>query len=318
MKQWDIFLSHASEDKEAVALPLTAALVRSGVRVWLDRFEIRLGDSIRAKIDEGLAMSRFGAVVLSEVFFQKLWTNRELDGLFARDAVLPIWHGVDEKVVARYSPLLAGKAAVSTREGIESVAHRIVDRLYVLGDATSPAAPGLSRKLATLLTGSSSVADIATFLAEHPTILSRAFAIHKGDFLRSQIRLAGEVVDYAVGTFQPTLGRLDDWRLVFFGRPDDSLMDGKVPSPELKMLMDRADAIRSWMSRNLEAARTVLPAIKGTFRAIVVTGRRPQPGSAKGATLAELNDELMGTTVRTYDWLLDATMEIEAGEERHD
>jgi hypothetical protein len=226
--------------------------------------------------------------------------------------------GVDDKVVARYSPLLAGKAAVSTREGIESVAQRIFERLYVLGDATSPAAPGLSRSFATLLTGSSSVADIATFLAEHPIILSRAFAIHKRDLLRSQVRLAGEVVDYAIATFQPTLGRLDDWRLVFFGRPDNSLMDETVPSSELKMLIDRADAIRSWISRNLTAARTVLPAVKGTFRAIVVTGRRPQPDSAKGAALAELNDELMGTTVRTYDWLLDATMEIETGEERHD
>jgi hypothetical protein len=43
VKQWDVFLSHASEDKETVAMPLAQALIRSGVRVWLDKFEIRLG-----------------------------------------------------------------------------------------------------------------------------------------------------------------------------------------------------------------------------------------------------------------------------------
>src|SRR5471030_2908478 len=120
MKHWDVFLSHATEDKDAVALPLAHALLRAGVRIWLDKFEIKLGDSIRAKIDEGLALSRFGVVILSEVFFKKLWTGRELDGLFAKDAVLPVWHGIDEKLVARYSPLLAGKAAASTADGIDA------------------------------------------------------------------------------------------------------------------------------------------------------------------------------------------------------
>jgi hypothetical protein len=71
-------------------MPLVQALVRSGVRVWLDRFEIGLGDSTRAKIDDGLALSHFGVAIPSEIFFQKLWTWRELDGLFGTDAILSI------------------------------------------------------------------------------------------------------------------------------------------------------------------------------------------------------------------------------------
>lgn len=59
MKQWDGFLSHVSEDKQTVALPLTETLRRAGVRVWLDKFQIEIGDSLRLKIDEGLANSRF-------------------------------------------------------------------------------------------------------------------------------------------------------------------------------------------------------------------------------------------------------------------
>lgn len=117
MKQWDVFLSHASEDKQAVALPLTDALRRVGVRVWLDKFQIEIGDSLRRKIDEGLVNSRFGVVILSEAFLTKHWTGRELD------VVLPVWHGIDKKVLTKYSPLLAGKVGISTTEGIEVVSH---------------------------------------------------------------------------------------------------------------------------------------------------------------------------------------------------
>jgi hypothetical protein len=76
LKQWDIFLSHASEDKQVVAIPLAESLRRLGVRVWLDKLQIDLGDSIRQKIDGGLANSRFGVVILSAAFFSKNWTGQ--------------------------------------------------------------------------------------------------------------------------------------------------------------------------------------------------------------------------------------------------
>ena len=83
MKRWDVFISHASEDKTEVAAPLANALRRGGVKVWLDRQELRIGDSLREKIDEGLSESRFGIVILSPHFFQKGWPKRELNGLMA-------------------------------------------------------------------------------------------------------------------------------------------------------------------------------------------------------------------------------------------
>lgn len=51
---WDVFISHASEDKEAVAVPLRDALTARGVTVWLDKTEMRIGHSLRRKIDEGI------------------------------------------------------------------------------------------------------------------------------------------------------------------------------------------------------------------------------------------------------------------------
>lgn len=51
----DVFISHTSEDKEDFVEPLVNALREAGLNVWYDRFELKLGDSLRAKIDQGLA-----------------------------------------------------------------------------------------------------------------------------------------------------------------------------------------------------------------------------------------------------------------------
>jgi hypothetical protein len=116
---WDVFISHASEDKEEVAIPLRDALVALGVTVWLDKTELVVGDSLRRKIDQGIRSSRFGIVVLSKQFFAKGWTNHELDGLVTRtvageQSLLPIWHGLGVADVRSYSPSLADRVALST------------------------------------------------------------------------------------------------------------------------------------------------------------------------------------------------------------
>lgn len=128
---WDVFVSHASEDKPAVARPLTELLQRAGLKVWLDENELTLGDTLSRKIDEGLARSAFGVVILSKNFFQKGWPAQELSGLTARQVggrkvILPVWHGVDKAYVLSYSPPLADALAVSTEQGLDKVCEAIV------------------------------------------------------------------------------------------------------------------------------------------------------------------------------------------------
>jgi hypothetical protein len=77
-KQWDVFISHASEDKESIVHSLAVALKDRGLQVWYDAFTLKLGDSLRASIDRGLVQSRFGVVVLSKHFFAKHWPLQEL------------------------------------------------------------------------------------------------------------------------------------------------------------------------------------------------------------------------------------------------
>lgn len=139
---WDVFISHASEDKEEVARPLAVRLKDAGFRVWLDEAELRLGDSLRQKIDAGLAHSKYGIVILSEVFFNKEWPQKELDALVAREdnglkIILPVWHGVDKTIIARFSPLLADRLGVSTKEGLDHVAAEVAKALT----SSEPAQP---------------------------------------------------------------------------------------------------------------------------------------------------------------------------------
>jgi len=128
---WDVFISHASEDKAAVVIPLARRLGELGVSVWLDAFELRIGDSLRRKIDAGLAGSRFGIVVLSRSFFCKGWPQYELDGLVTlqvsgKQSLLPIWHEITKDEVMAQSPSLADKIARSTAHyTIEEIATEI-------------------------------------------------------------------------------------------------------------------------------------------------------------------------------------------------
>jgi hypothetical protein len=129
---WDVFVSHASEDKETVAMPLCGLLEGHGLRVWLDEAQLRVGDSLRRKIDEGLTQSRYGIVVLSKAFFAKEWPQRELDGLLAREdidgkTILPIWHEISKADVVKFSPTLADRIAVPTDGGLERVCDKILD-----------------------------------------------------------------------------------------------------------------------------------------------------------------------------------------------
>jgi hypothetical protein len=132
-RDYDVFISHASEDKDAVVRPLAHALSDGGLTVWYDEFELRIGDSLRRKIDTGLAKSRFGIVVLSRSFFVKGWTNYELDGLVTRavsgeQVLLPIWHEITKQELIAYSPSLADKLARSTgTHTIEEIATEIIE-----------------------------------------------------------------------------------------------------------------------------------------------------------------------------------------------
>ncbi len=131
--QHDVFICHASEDKDGLVRPLAAALKAEHIDVWYDEFSLRVGDSLRQSIDRGLAGARFGVVVLSPSFFKKSWTQWELNGLVSRmmresrGLVLPIWHEVGPEDVGAYSPPLVDIHALQSRSGVASLCAKLLD-----------------------------------------------------------------------------------------------------------------------------------------------------------------------------------------------
>ena len=132
---YDVFVSHASEDKDEFVRDFVKCLQENGLNVWYDEFTLRVGDSLRRSIDHGLRNSRYGIVVLSEAFFSKEWPQRELDGLFAREVngekvILPIWHKISKNEVLKFSPIIADMLALNTASfTIEEIAKEISDRV---------------------------------------------------------------------------------------------------------------------------------------------------------------------------------------------
>lgn len=136
--EYDFFISHANEDKENCVKPLAKALQTAGYNVWYDEFTLKIGDSLRKSIDNGLIKSRYGIVILSNAFFEKNWTQYELDGLVTREmeghkVILPIWHFVTKSQVQHYSPSLADKFALNT--SVSSI-DEIVSQLAEILDAS--------------------------------------------------------------------------------------------------------------------------------------------------------------------------------------
>jgi hypothetical protein len=130
--EYDVFISHASEDKEDFVRPLAKELQNRGYRVWYDEISLSWGDNLSSSIDKGISQSKFGIIVLSQNFFKKKWTERELNGFVSKEVndekvILPIWHQVSKKEVLAFSPTLAGKIAIDSSQGIDYIVNKFVD-----------------------------------------------------------------------------------------------------------------------------------------------------------------------------------------------
>ena len=73
---FDVFLSYSSKDKPAV-LALAERLRSDGLRVWLDDWEIRYGDNILARVEDGLERSRVLVLCMSANGFGSDWAGFE-------------------------------------------------------------------------------------------------------------------------------------------------------------------------------------------------------------------------------------------------
>ncbi|GIU19376.1 hypothetical protein TUM4261_41270 [Shewanella sp. c952] len=198
---WDVFISHASEDKEEVAIPLAQLLMAEGFKVWLDKTELFVGDSLREKIDEGLTRSQFGIVILTHDFFSKGWPKSELDGLFSREiggekVILPVWHNIDLEEIREYSPLIAGRIAANTKTGLKEVKEQILSAITKVGRKESIAKAIYSGKLSKksifqFPEGSILVSNCYSSYDQRPIIEEIVGTIEERDLLWEKVKSRG-------------------------------------------------------------------------------------------------------------------------------
>lgn len=131
----DVFVSHASEDKDRFVRPLAEALRVGSINVWYDEWELEVGDRLVERINDGLARSRFGVVVPSPAFFAKNWPRAELQALATlemkdgRDRLLPVWLDLGSDEIGDFAPLLLGRLALQASEGVDEVAGGLIRKI---------------------------------------------------------------------------------------------------------------------------------------------------------------------------------------------
>lgn len=133
IKEYDFFISHASEDKKAFVRPLAQELINIGFKVWYDEFTLKFGDSLFEEISNGISKSDFGLVIISPNFLKKEWTKKELNGLFSKEIfskeniILPIWLNISQDEIYNLSPILSDKVAVKVENNkIDNVIEKIL------------------------------------------------------------------------------------------------------------------------------------------------------------------------------------------------
>jgi hypothetical protein len=112
--EFDAFLCHASEDKNGIVAHFAKAMEQAGLKPWWDRGQIKWGDNLVGKVQEGLSRSRYVVLFLSNAFLGKPWPETELNTAMSmeigtRALVLPILLGLTHNELKARYPMVSAK-----------------------------------------------------------------------------------------------------------------------------------------------------------------------------------------------------------------
>lgn len=100
-KTYDLFLSHANADKIDYVDELYSILKKLGINIFYDKEELTWGDHWKNRILDGVRESEFAIIVISENFFGREWTERELNQFLhlqnesGQKIILPLLHNIE-------------------------------------------------------------------------------------------------------------------------------------------------------------------------------------------------------------------------------
>ena len=120
--EYDVFISHANSDKIAIVDEMNESLEKLGIRIFYDKKALEWGDNWKHRIIEGTQKAEFAIIVISENFFDREWTERELNEFLNRQnsngqkLILPILHNITVEQLKQKYPSVADIQGISTKD----------------------------------------------------------------------------------------------------------------------------------------------------------------------------------------------------------
>lgn len=120
LPEYDVFISHASKDKADLVEELYQSLSKLGVAIFYDKESLEWGDNWKDRILTGTKKAEFAIIVISENFFDREWTERELSEFLNRQnrngqkLILPILHNITVSQLQKKYPSVADLQAIDS------------------------------------------------------------------------------------------------------------------------------------------------------------------------------------------------------------
>ena len=120
--KFDVFISHANSDKIAIVDEMNESLEKLGIRIFYDKKTLEWGDHWKSRILEGTQKAEFAIIVISENFFDREWTEKELNEFLNRQnsngqkLILPILHNITITQLQEKYPSVADIQGISTKD----------------------------------------------------------------------------------------------------------------------------------------------------------------------------------------------------------
>lgn len=121
LPEYDVFLSHANKDKADLVDELNTSLEKLGVKIFYDKKSLEWGDKWKERILEGTKKAEFAIIVISENFFDREWTEKELNEFLNRQnrngqkLILPIVHNITNEDLQKKYPYVADIQAIDSK-----------------------------------------------------------------------------------------------------------------------------------------------------------------------------------------------------------
>jgi hypothetical protein len=147
---YDIFLSHAVEDKISIANELHSRLEEAKVSIWYSGKDLKPGDSIEDSVRSAITHSQYGVVIFSQFFLSKNWTMNEYYSMAqleseGRLTIIPILFDVTPVDLAQKNLSMADRFAIHASKGMDHVVAKVLESINQ--DELQPPPPSTRRSL---------------------------------------------------------------------------------------------------------------------------------------------------------------------------